>query len=286
MFVRARKSQPLTNVAYSTLALTAQLASGDHALRLFPNKLYSQKTLHGRIAHTIGLWIVRSDLREGQTLPSEAELCEMFDSSRTAIREALRVLCAKNLIESRQKSGSQVRSRQYWNLMDPDVLHWHRLATPQGPLSQSLTELRQILEPAAAELAASRATDVDQARIETACFQMARTADNDIVGFLKADLDFHYAVLGAAHNEALMELAHPLGTALLAAYESSVDRSSDAPRIALPLHQAVLDAIVSRSGKRAHAAMRVCVRGDVVEPAPKQSEAGRFQGPGLQEGRG
>src|SRR5690606_28985981 len=115
MSVRARKPPPISQVAHSTLALTAQLASADHALGLFPNKLYSQKTLHGRIAHTIGLWIVRSDLQEGQTLPSEVELCAMFESSRTAIREALRVLCAKNLIESRQKSGSQVRARQYWN---------------------------------------------------------------------------------------------------------------------------------------------------------------------------
>jgi len=170
--------------------------------------------------------------------------------------------------------------------MAPDVLHWHRLATPLGPVPRSLTELRQILEPAAAELAARRATDVDQARIETACSRMARTADDDLVEFLKADLDFHYAVLGAAHNQALMELAHPLGTALLAAYESSVERSSGAPRIALPLHQAVFDAIVSRSPKRAHAAMQVCVRGDVVEPATERTEARRPLRPGSRKGKG
>jgi GntR family galactonate operon transcriptional repressor len=282
MPARAPHSQ---SADYSTLALSAQLASADHALRLFPNKLYSQKTLHGRIAHTIGLWIVRSDLLEGQTLPSEAELCEMFEASRTAIREALRVLSAKNLIESRQKSGSQVRPRQYWNLMDPDVLHWHRLASPQGAFPKNLMELRQILEPAAAELAATRATGADHARIETACDHMARTADGDRMGFLKADLEFHYAVLQAAHNEALIELAHPLGTALLAAFESSVDRTPDAPRIALPLHEAVFDAIVRRAGKRAHAAMAVCVRGDVIEASAQPAESERPRQRGGRKGK-
>src|SRR5258707_1526950 len=79
-------------------------------------------SLHGRIVHAIGRRIVSGDLRPGDLLPSEPEL----GASRTVVREVVKVLSAKGLVESRPKTGTRVRPRETWNLLDPDVLAWHQ----------------------------------------------------------------------------------------------------------------------------------------------------------------
>ena len=249
----------------SLQAIAARLTSKDRALRLFPDKVYPALNLHGRIVHALGEAIIRSEIPCGSLLPSEAELCEAFGVSRTAVREALRVLSAKNLIDARQKVGSRVKPRWSWNLMDPDVLHWYRLASTQDAVAASLIELRRIIEPAAAELAASRATESDLTRMLAACRRMAN-AGKDLEAFLSADLEFHNAVLIAAHNDALLELAHPLTTALLAAFEQSTRKDPSAARRALPLHEAVARAVHRRKPSKARSTMTICISSDDVHP--------------------
>src|ERR1700730_3325462 len=88
----------------------------------FEPSQYPEQSLHGRIVHAIGRRIVRGDLHPGDLLPAETEL----RASRTVVREAVKVLAATRLVESRPKIGTRVRPRDAWNLLDPDVLTWQQ----------------------------------------------------------------------------------------------------------------------------------------------------------------
>jgi DNA-binding FadR family transcriptional regulator len=114
---------------------------------------YPRGGLHGQIVHAIGRQILSGKIRPGDLLPAQAGL----PASRTVLREAIKVLAAKGLVESRQKTGTRVRPRHAWHLLDPDVMAWQQDGSPRVAFLQKLTEVRLIVEPAAAERAAQRA---------------------------------------------------------------------------------------------------------------------------------
>src|SRR5205809_5241457 len=130
----------------------------------FERSQYPEQSLHGRIVHAIGRRILSGDLRPGDLLPAEPDL----GASRTVVREAVKVLAAKGLVESRPKTGTRVRPRDAWNLLDPDVLAWQREGASPAQFLRKLTEVRRIVEPAAAELAAERASSRELAGVEDA----------------------------------------------------------------------------------------------------------------------
>lgn len=159
---------------------------------------YSLRGVQGRIIDELGARIVSGALPEGAVLPREAELMESLGVSRTSLREAIKVLAAKGLLEMRQKSGTRVTPRSNWNTFDSDVFRW---ATSGGSSAEilDLIEMRQLLEPAAAGLAAARSTIGDLARLDDIQRRMtAATADPD--AYAAADVDFHLAVFEASHN--------------------------------------------------------------------------------------
>src|SRR6187551_3409488 len=121
-------------------------------------RTYPRRGLHGAVVHEIGVRIVNGDLQPGETLPDNGFLIDA-DVSRTVVRETIKVLAAKGLVESRPKVGTRVRPRRDWNLLDPDVLAWQvEAGADPGFLDQAL-ELRRMIEPAAARLAAERADE-------------------------------------------------------------------------------------------------------------------------------
>jgi DNA-binding FadR family transcriptional regulator len=126
------------------------------------SRLYPSKALHGQVAHKIGRRIAEGSISTGALLPREAELASQFGVSRQAIREALKVLAAKGLVASRRRTGTHVLPRSSWNLLDPDVLAWHPPERVPRDLLKDLIELRFLIEPAAAEAAASRASPEDR----------------------------------------------------------------------------------------------------------------------------
>src|SRR5215475_2628274 len=136
---------------------------------------YPRRNLHGQIVHTIGKQILRGDLRPGDPIPVPHDL----PASRTAVREAIKVLAAKGLVEARPKTGTRVRSREAWNLLDPDVLAWRQDGAPPLRFVRSVTELRSIIEPAAASLAATRASSTDLAAIDRAYQDMEAAVPAD-----------------------------------------------------------------------------------------------------------
>ena len=114
---------------------------------------------HSALARDIGVAIVTGRIAPGSTLPGEVEIAEQRGMSRSVVREALRMLSAKGLVVSKPKAGTRVRERLEWNLLDPDLLAWMFEGEPPAGFVSSLFQLRLIVEPAAAELAAiSRTT--------------------------------------------------------------------------------------------------------------------------------
>lgn len=156
--------------------------------------------LHSRVADQLGIAIVRGDFKPGDALPPELQLCEMLGVSRTAMREAVRSLAAKGLINSRPKRGTIVREPEHWNHLDPDLLRWTVEVTDIETYLKKMFQLRRATEPEAAALAAVSANDADRVRLQAA-FQAMVDAGADNEKWVEADLAFHRAIYLATHNE-------------------------------------------------------------------------------------
>lgn len=209
------------------------------------------------MAHEVGRRIVSSRYAEGTNLPREAELAEEFGLSRQAVREALKVLAAKGLVASRRRTGTLVLPRASWNLLDPDVLAWHTPDSIRKEFLDDLIELRHVIEPAAAALAARR-TDAERlGRIKAALDGMRANID-DPPQFLQADADFHVALLTASGN-ALFER---LSTIIAPVLEMSFKLQAQARwrfKIGVEEHAAVYEAIARGDPETARATMEEIV---------------------------
>lgn len=222
-------------------------------IRMMKGLTYPRRGLHGEVVHLVGARIVRGDFPPGEPLPPEDELAAALGASRTVLREAVKVLAAKGLVAARPKTGTRVRPRADWNLMDPDVLAWQLEAGPGEAFFRNVAEVRRAIEPAAARLAARRATPGELARLGAHLGAMREGVD-DADAYIAADLLFHAAILGASHNELLEQL----GGTMRAVFRASRDVSTRVPGSsaeAMPLHEAVLHAIHDGDGDAAEAAM-------------------------------
>ena len=219
---------------------------------------YPRRGLHGAIVHDIGVRILRGELRPGDPLPTEEELGGEPGVSRTVLREAVKVLAAKRLVESRPKTGTRVLPRREWNLIDPDVLAWRLEANPDEEFYADVVELRRIVEPEAAALAAVRATDAEREELAESFDAMRRAlADDDAEAYLVADLRFHSILLEACHNELLEQMAAMLRAVFRALFIRTSTSTTSAA--ALPVHGAVLDAIRARDPAGAQEATRTLI---------------------------
>jgi DNA-binding FadR family transcriptional regulator len=198
---------------------------------------YPRRGLHGAVVHEIGVRILRGELSPGDPLPSEDELGEP-GVSRTVLREAVKVLAAKRLVESRPKTGTRVLPRSEWNLLDPDVLAWRLEAKPDERFFADVIELRRIVEPQAAALAASRVTESELDELESVLARMGQMVD-DPDGYLAPDLRFHTIILAACHNELLEQMATMLRAVFLALFI----RTAATRAQSLPLHAAIVTAL-------------------------------------------
>jgi len=169
-------------------------------------------SVHTAIANEIGLRIVRGDYPPGTVLPNEAKWAETFEVSRSAVREAIKMLMAKSLLTSRPKVGSWVQPRERWNLLDRDVLAWYAMSPDKEAFLRIVQEFRHIIEPEATALAAVRRSEEEMAEISKACREMGEaTALEDRA---RADTQFHLAILRASGNELLVPLGVLIESAL------------------------------------------------------------------------
>jgi len=206
-------------------------------------RTYPRRGLHGAVVHEIGVRIVRGDLPAGEPLPTEDELGEELGVSRTVLREAVKVLAAKRLLESRPKTGTRVLERTDWNLLDPDVLAWQLEAGLTARFLQDTLELRGLIEPGAARLAALRATDDEIELLAESCEEMSQAQELD--EWLEPDLRFHTILLHASHNDLLAHMTTLVGAVLRMLFMFS-SRPPVTFERAKPLHAAVLEAVRAR----------------------------------------
>ncbi|HSW04278.1 FadR/GntR family transcriptional regulator [Aquabacterium sp.] len=212
------------------------------------------KSMHGRIVRELGLRILAGEIRPGERLPGEAELLNAYDISRPVLREAVRVLVAKGLVMSKQRAGATVRARQEWHLLDPDVLYWLIQSKPKREFVDTLMTVRRIIEPAAAALAATAATEAQLASIAEAYAGMA--AATTPAELLEPDVAFHRRIAEATNNELLAYIGNMLSLAL----RESIKLSSQLPNthaLSLPRHKAILTALQNRDPQGARQAALV-----------------------------
>ena len=212
-----------------------------------------------RVAAEIGRAIVSGAYPERGLLPGDADLMQQFGVSRTVLREALRTLAGKGLIEARARVGTRVLSRSAWNLFDRDLLTWQAGAGFDEQFVTHLSEMRLALEPEAAALAAQRRTDHD---LETIfhCFDRMSALEIGREEFARADLQFHLAIIVAAHNPFLRSAAALIEVALMGLLKIS-SPAEDAARLGSSVedHRHIADAIAARDPERAREAMKVVI---------------------------
>jgi DNA-binding FadR family transcriptional regulator len=229
---------------------------------------YAARGVHGQTVEVIAQRILSGRLAEGSTLDISALQAE-FGVSLTVVREALKVLAAKGLVDARPKRGTFVRPRATWSLLDADVLRWQFAGQARPGLFQDLHELRTIVEPGAASLAATRATEADLAALDAALAGMAAAGD-DVAAAVGADLAFHRALLVASHNELLLRMEVVIETGL-AERDRMVHGAQANSADPLPSHQAVVDAVRRQDPAGAAAAMHQLLR-KAIEDLAKLGE--------------
>ena len=190
----------------------------------------------------------------GTVLPRESDLCETYGVSRTVIRESLKVLETKGLVRGRPRVGTLVCDRSEWNVLDAQILEWMGPDVLSAELLSSILEARRTVEPAAAFLAASRATTQEIADLERACDEMGE-AEGDIEVFTAADARFHETLLRASHNQVFHQLSSIIHAALSYALHAS-NRAAVKRDEALDVHRELVDALRLRDGARAEACSR------------------------------
>ena len=227
--------------------------------------------LHQSIAQRLGTAILCGEHPPGAHLGGEIEAAEALGVSRTAYREGLRILIAKGLIASKPRAGTHVTPRASWNLLDPEVLAWMFSSIPDPVFTRDLFELRGVIEPAAAALAATRRSEADLATMRAA-LDIMRTEGLAGEAGQAADRRFHDTLLRASGNEALAALSSTVGAAVQWTTQFK-QRAHERPRDPLPEHLMVFDAIVAKDGQLAAAAMRNLVELALADMAPSMARA-------------
>jgi len=217
------------------------------------------KNVHGSTVDFLGEAIVGGRYAVGASLPAEPMLCEELGVSRTVIRESVKSLVAKGLNSTGPKVGTRGLPDRNWNWFDPDVVAWQSRAGLSREFLRDLQELRRLVKPAAVRLAAERATPQDIAEIEAAYAGMKLSIEEG-GDYVSSDLRFHQGLLRACHNRMDAQMSKALGALLRTRFQMSTARP-DGPASSLPLHRAVLDAVISRSPQKAERAIIVLIDG-------------------------
>lgn len=208
--------------------------------------------LPAQISREIGRRIVAGHLPEGALIDDEARLAARYGVSKSVVREAVKLLAAKGLLDVRRGSGTRVKPRAQWALLDDDVLAWHQAVEPRPAFLRQLLDMRQVIEPSAAQWAAQSSSDRQVGAIETAYDRMvaAQSAEE----FAIADALFHRAILQAANNEVLMAMEGIVFSSLLTSVRLTNADPRDNPD-SIELHRLILHAIADRAPANARQAM-------------------------------
>lgn len=214
--------------------------------------------LHQAIARKLGTAILTGAYLPGESFEGEIENSEALGVSRTPYREAIRILVSKGLLESRPRAGTRVTPRSRWNLLDPDILAWMFAQEPDPKFVADLFELRGVIEPAAAELAAQRRTPAQLATMRSSIDLMKKHGLAATEG-QSADRQFHRTIFEATHNETIGSLAGTVGAAVQWTTQFKQRRRKH-PRDPIAEHELLYSALADGDAGRAREATLELIR--------------------------
>jgi len=210
------------------------------------------RTRHQDAVDVIAGWIVSGRYGPGDVLPNEGDIGTALNVSRTVVREAMRTLVAKGMVNVRRRHGTQVRALDEWSLFDPQVVAWRLKLGLTRKFAEDLVRFRLGIEPYAAGLAA-RNMDFPVADLENAYARMAAAVEGR-GDYQEADLDFHKTIIMGSNNQFLHQLVPLMANALRISFSLSV-LSMETARASLPMHRAVADAIINHAPEDASSAL-------------------------------
>ena len=212
------------------------------------------RNFHSFVINEIGMAIVSGRYPVGSVLPNDAEMIDKFNVSRTVLREALKTLEAKGLLEARPKVGTKVAPRSRWNYFDPMLLEWLFHAGPDSNLIRHVTEIRMALEPGAAgEVAENHSAD--QIRLLRYWLRQMESSQDSPINFALADLEIHLIIADGSRNPFMRSMMPLIEFSHAAFYRLSITEVTNIqPRI-VTVHEKLIDAIETASRGRASASM-------------------------------
>jgi DNA-binding FadR family transcriptional regulator len=210
------------------------------------------------IANELGIAIVTGMYSAGNPIPIEAQLSRKYGASRSALREAVKMLTAKGLLDARPRRGTWVQPEENWNLLDPDVLGWLLERKYSAALLIEFMEIRLAVEPGAARLAARAARREEKVAIRHAIERM-QAADRGDDDPLDSDIAFHVAVLRASRNRFYAQLTGFTATALRFSIQRS-NRPKSEQFAVIADHRKIADAILAGRSEAAGQAMHKLIQ--------------------------
>lgn len=224
--------------------------------------------LSDKVTDAILETIASNKLKPGDSLPTERELGEQFGVSRTVIREAIRALSAKGMLEVKGGSGVRIVA------VNEETVRESMRHFVQGSEMDygKVDEVRRVLEVAAAGLAAERATPEDIARINETIEQMDNSCE-DIESTVQFDIAFHRALATSTHNELFLVLHDSMGEMLLEVRRRNLSRGAGRRRLVVEMHRRIRDAVERHDPEAAKQAM-IDHLGEVQASWDRQANAG------------
>ncbi|HEX7109528.1 MAG TPA: FadR/GntR family transcriptional regulator [Aestuariivirga sp.] len=216
----------------------------------FASRKAPKRNLFAHVVENLGKRIVSGVLNPSVPFPKESDLGREFEASRSVIREAVKALAARGMIESQTKTGIRVLDAMHWNLLDTEVLNWRYSTMPQAQFYSELFEIRLMIEPQASAFAARRGTAQEIAQIGDA-LELMTHATKKKTSYIEADLLFHRSILAACHNPLLLQMGNLIAVGLYIAHKIS----SESFAVFLPKHRIVYEAIRKRDAVAAHDSM-------------------------------
>lgn len=223
-----------------------------------------------RLTREFGKQIAQGVFEPGAALPSEADLCLRFDVSRNVMREVIKILSTKKLIDAQRHRGLFVMPQGQWNYLDADVLEWALEKGTNPELIRSLIEVRSLIEPTISRWAAERATAVDLVAIE-ANFNLMEANRENFQVFHEADIEFHKAILVATHNVVIQQLSDAVSALQRAIFDYTFLTSPQHMALTMKEHSDLFDAIRRKNPEAAEVACHDMVA-DTAGRAKKRLE--------------
>ena len=205
-----------------------------------------------RVVRAIEGEILGGRLQVGSRLPPEREFADRLGVSRTVVREAVRILVTKGLLETRHGIGTTVRAMTSEEVVKPMTLFFRSFN--QEVSIDDLHQVRSILEVESASLAAKQGTEEDIADLKRICEEMEAVAQDPAL-FAEKDTEFHRRLGQTTHNPIITLLLDSIRD-LMAEVRTRVALEPDLYKRVMPGHHRIVDAVAARDSKGARAAMR------------------------------